>query len=325
MIVPRYWSEATTKTSIEGRQFTLKRFGWSDTSEQDAGIHARSRLDEALEVLVREGDVRRVDHKAAYNGAEGMPIREEVIATRQDVVISRNSYGALCLNTPDVLFADIDFEFKAPASYFLPVSVPLSAMVSALALFYHSWPGLITGLFATVILSVVLGNIIRRMRATPERDIEQATVERIKQLSRQSPELNIRLYRTPAGLRALLLNDTYAPASEAALTLLKRLQSDRVYIQMCRNQECFRARVSPKPWRIGLDRIRPSPGIWPVRPERLEERTTWVDEYTRRAEGYASCRFLLQLGSTRVHRKADFVRQIHDDMCKVSRNDLDLA
>jgi len=30
MIVPKYWAEAKTKAKFEGRQYTIKRFGWSD-------------------------------------------------------------------------------------------------------------------------------------------------------------------------------------------------------------------------------------------------------------------------------------------------------
>lgn len=121
MIVPQYWSEAKVHTESDGRKLTIKRFGWSDISEADAKLKAESRLQDALTVLKETGRVRHVDHKVAYNGAEGVPIREEVIERHDDIVISRNSYGALCLNTPDVMFADIDFNHHAPSKlqYFI--------------------------------------------------------------------------------------------------------------------------------------------------------------------------------------------------------------
>jgi hypothetical protein len=55
-------------------------------------------------------EVERQEKRVSYNGSEGVPIREEVIQFHGDAVVSRNIYGALCINTPDVLFADIDFE-----------------------------------------------------------------------------------------------------------------------------------------------------------------------------------------------------------------------
>lgn len=50
-----------------------------------------------------------------YTGADGVPIREENLAEHGSTVITRNSYGARCLNTPDVLFADIDHAPRTPA------------------------------------------------------------------------------------------------------------------------------------------------------------------------------------------------------------------
>ena len=55
-----------------------------------------------------------------------------------------------------------------------------------------------------------------------------------------------------------------------------------MYRLMCQKQACFRARVSPKPWRIGIDqRLKPRPGVWPIDPARLPERRAWVAAYDR--------------------------------------------
>jgi hypothetical protein len=59
---------------------------------------------------------------------------------------------------------------------------------------------------------------------------------RIEAVSRRHPELHMRIYRTPLGLRVLLMNDTYTAASDRAQKLLKELGSDPVYRQMCHNQ-----------------------------------------------------------------------------------------
>ena len=49
MIVPKYWAEAKIKTKFEGRQYTIKRFGWSDENIEAAQQHAEQRVFEALE------------------------------------------------------------------------------------------------------------------------------------------------------------------------------------------------------------------------------------------------------------------------------------
>ena len=107
MIIPKYWAEAKTKTKFEGKQYTIKRFGWSDKSFEATQIHTEQRVTAAIEQIKVDQNIRRIDHKVAYNGAEGLPIREEIVAQHDDVIITRNTYGALCLNTPDVLFEGV--------------------------------------------------------------------------------------------------------------------------------------------------------------------------------------------------------------------------
>jgi len=85
---------------------------------------------------------------------------------------------------------------------------------------------------------------------------------------------------------------------------------------MCRNQNCFRARLSPKPWRIGIrDHIRPRPGYWPVKPEHLPARHRWIAAYEEKAKDYAACRFLESLGSSTTHPTANDLRILHDELC----------
>ncbi|NDF01697.1 MAG: hypothetical protein EB034_26050, partial [Verrucomicrobia bacterium] len=100
MNIPRFWAEARAQHRERGKQVTVRRFGWSATSESEAQANAQARADEALERLLAGEKLDRREPKVAYNGAEGVPIREEIIAEHGTDVITRNSYGALCLNTP---------------------------------------------------------------------------------------------------------------------------------------------------------------------------------------------------------------------------------
>ncbi|MFT4843826.1 MAG: hypothetical protein ACI8UD_002340 [Planctomycetota bacterium] len=54
------------------------------------------------------------ERKLPYGGL-GLPIREEIVARNGADIITRNGYGARCLNEPDVLFADIDMQRKCKA------------------------------------------------------------------------------------------------------------------------------------------------------------------------------------------------------------------
>lgn len=324
MIVPEYWAEATARKKMNGRQFTLKRFGWSDASDSAAREHAEQRLQEALATLEQQGEVRRVDHKVAYNGAEGIPIREQVIARHGEVVISRNGYGALCLNTPDVLFADIDFRQGASTRLNLLVLAVLAVVLIASSVYLHSLPVFFIGGIAVLMLFLWLALLLHRLLSWLLGGEEQRITRQVEAFAHANPDLHLRLYRTPQGFRVLLMNDTYAPASDEAQGILASLGSDPLYMRMCRNQQCFRARVSPKPWRVGLARMSP-PGVWPIKEERLEERERWVAEYQQHSRDFAACRFVVRLGSQRVNDKADYVRRLHDEMCQAERQELALA
>ena len=108
MLVPKYWAEHREVKRVRGRQAVVRRFGWSDESETAAQAHAKSRVEEALAALAAGERPANREPKVPYNGADGVPIREELVETHGDVAITRNAYGARCLNTPDVLFADVD-------------------------------------------------------------------------------------------------------------------------------------------------------------------------------------------------------------------------
>jgi hypothetical protein len=80
MIVPDYWAEGRAEHRARGKQVTVRRFGWSEVSQQDAQTMADARAAEALARILAGQTLPRRDRKIAYNGADGLPIREEVIA-----------------------------------------------------------------------------------------------------------------------------------------------------------------------------------------------------------------------------------------------------
>src|SRR5437588_8787138 len=125
MLVPKFWAEGRFQEQSAERQITVHRFGWSDESQANAQAMADARAHEALARLLRGEKLPRRELKRAYNGSEGVPIREEIVASYGEVVLTRNSYGAVCLNTPNVLFADIDFENQPIGPVLRPIALML--------------------------------------------------------------------------------------------------------------------------------------------------------------------------------------------------------
>src|SRR3954466_10524905 len=97
MIVPKFWAEARAKKRTRRKQVTVRRFGWADESEAAAWAMAEARAKAALAEILEGRRLARRERKQPYNGAEGVPIREEIVATYGPMVLTRNSYGAVCL------------------------------------------------------------------------------------------------------------------------------------------------------------------------------------------------------------------------------------
>jgi hypothetical protein len=317
MIVPKFWAEARAKKRTARKQVTVRRFGWSDESEAAAWAMADARAKAALAEILEGGKVARRERRQPYNGSEGVPIREEIIATHGQMVLTRNSYGAVCLNTPNVFFADIDFNDDASCVLCGIVVTCLSLGGIYVGAAVHSWLVMLLAVAGAIILGVWMSYNLHKIIVQVRGGQERIAKSRVESFLRGHPDWNFRVYRTPAGLRVLATHATFDPNAPAVAECFRALGTDPIYVRMCSRQHCFRARVSPKPWRIGIGHhLRPRPGVWPVDPAQLPERQRWIEGYERAAKDFASCRFLESLGSGTVDSAVADVQQIHDELCR---------
>ncbi|KAF1020336.1 MAG: hypothetical protein GAK30_02583 [Paracidovorax wautersii] len=333
MQIPSHWAEATLHHAQDGRKITIRRYGWSDTSEADAQRLADERAHEALARAAAGEDVVRREPRRGYNGAEGTPIREEIVDQRGDSVLTRNSYGAVCLNTPDVLFVDIDdAAFEPPVVGNAGVWVAGILLALAAGIFVnlsyapHGWllAGLI--LMGTALIGLRQG---RRGEALGAQRRETALARvrgQIEQFLAARPDWRLRLYRTPAGLRLLAVHRTFTPDEAEAQACFAAFEADPIYTRMCQSQRCFRARVSPKPWRMSYRRGLPTAlAHWPVPAASRQARERWIQDYTGKAKAFASCHFLEEFGSGTGHPRALAVQDWHDELCRAHEARLPLA
>ncbi len=320
MIVPTYWAEA--RVHVPRRRdrgaVTVRRYGWSDVSPADAQAMADARAQDALAAITAGKALPRFEPKRGYNGADGVPIREEIVSRHGPDIVTRNSYGARCLNTPDVLFADIDFDRPHGSAWV--VAHVLGAMAAAVALtryfeFSIGWTLLYAFVAAVVAPFLALAHafVLMLARGGPQAD----ALRRARAFVRRFPAWRLRLYRTPAGLRVLALHAPFASTDPNVEAFFAALRVDPVYARMCRHQRCFRARLSAKPWRAGFMRhLKPRTAVWPLPPDRLPVRQAWIRDYEHAAASYAACAFLEEIGSAPVHPRAAAVRDLHDRECR---------
>ncbi|ANH69840.1 hypothetical protein [Mitsuaria sp. 7] len=316
MLVPTFWAEGRARHRAGDRQRTIRRFGWSDLSQDDAQRHADERAAEAMARAQAGEQVEPRDRKTPY-GEAGLPIREEILARHGDSVITRNAYGAHCLNTPSTLFIDVDVPDsalppKVSGGIFLAVVVGLQLAVWGRGVGWH-----MGALLVSLVLAAFVRSSIDRLNRRYDRTPALLTRQRVDAFIAAHADWRIRLYETPAGFRLLITHQPFDPADPLAQAAMTAAGADPLYQRMSLAQRCFRARLTGKPWRMGIDRhMTPRPGTWPINPARLADRRAWSDAYDLRSRDFAACRFITESGSAAEHPEVTPVRALHDELSR---------
>ena len=178
-----------------------------------------------------------------------------------------------------------------------------------------------------VVLFVSLARLLAKLLPHARADAEgERARRRVRSFVDHHPDWRLRLYRTPAGLRIIATHARMPATAEPVRAFFQAIGVDPVYARMCLNQNCFRARLSAKPWRIGIpDHLKPRPGVWPIRPERMADRVAWVRRYEREAEAYAACRYEETLGTGTEDANLSNLVALHDTESKALDNIRSLA
>jgi hypothetical protein len=278
MRIPLYWSQATAEGSDRGRATSFSCWKSSDVSVEDAQQSALAAATKVLQKLAAGNLAGRYPYGDA-------PLREEVIQRFEDsqgnlyAAVTRNGYGSLVLNAARVMFIDIDFP-------------------------------------ATRRLGGLLGFFARLFRTPPPPDIQPETEawNRLAKFLNTRPDWGIRIYATAAGVRGLVTHDLFDPAADATLAALNEVGADPLYVRLCKAQACFRARLTPKPWRCGhyVNRT-----VWPREDENQQQRfEKWLAVYMSRQSQYITCRYLGALGNNSVHPDVQTILEVHDKITR---------
>ncbi len=128
-----------------------------------------------------------------------------------------------------------------------------------------------------------------------KRDDKAAIVEDLAILAAR-PEyraVDFRVYETAKGIRVIVIGPYFDPNAAEGRSLLERSNTDPVFAMLCRKQSCYRARLTPKPYRIKQKGIRYR---WPMEQADLERARAWVGEYESRSANFAVCSYIKTLG-----------------------------
>lgn len=162
-----------------------------------------------------------------------------------------------------------------------------------------------------------LGDILRGWfgrKITPEEKLQQC----LHTLCAADAELGARLYRTYNGWRIMLAGPGIAPDSDRMHALFKALHADAFYESLCERQKCWRARLTPKPYRVGITRY---PKPLDSESAQTEQAQAWLQKYESLCQGKAVCRLVDCMGRA---IQSPLV-ELHDRMTLATKPDLPLA
>lgn len=270
----KFWSKSECSVQGQHGQFSVSCYGYSNQSLADALEVAQQRAEKVANAMANAAPQEGGYYVSSY------PFREPIIEQFDEngktiAIVSRNHYGCLVLNTPSVFFADVD----KPAG-----SNVTNPFLSILKMF--------------------------GVQPKPTKSFEENLIDNIELHCRQDSSIGLRLYRTTNGYRILLTSEQIPSRAARSRNLLQSLQADRLYITLCKSQDCYRARLTPKPWRCGLTT---PPCRFPFLTESQKHKfQQWLDSYEERIQQYATCALIGQFGSTHVEPTIEKIVKLHD-------------
>jgi hypothetical protein len=153
-------------------------------------------------------------------------------------------------------------------------------------------------------------------------DTSAAPLAALRETLEQFGRASFRIYRTAAGFRALAVDREFAPDGEETQQLMEAARADPAFRQLCRVQQSFRARLTPKPWRCGY--IVPPTDFPRETPADQQLFADWVEGYDRACGGWATCRLLESVGGGEAAPRLEAVVRLHDGLTRCDE-DLPLA
>lgn len=138
---------------------------------------------------------------------------------------------------------------------------------------------------------------------------KELMLKRIHQLvkKRNYHSFGFRVYETTKGFRVMVLNQDFSARSRISKRLMSDFNADYLYRWLCIKQNCYRARLTPKPYRIKQK------GTKVIYPDRTEEQqkalSEWIDSYESKSTRFSTCRLALVWGPQEQSRVIDY----HDE------------
>lgn len=136
-------------------------------------------------------------------------------------------------------------------------------------------------------------------------------IQTLEHIQQQQPEITLRIYETFAGLRVFLIHQSFKHDSEQARQWLSRLGADKRYKKLCELQQCYRARLTPKPWRCAI--TYPPTNSYPRENALTQQRfANWIKRYEANSSQFSAVHLIKQLGRPAQDMIIRQLIEVHD-------------
>ena len=120
-----------------------------------------------------------------------------------------------------------------------------------------------------------------------------------------------RVYETYQGARVIVLGRNFDPRERETKSIMDEFNCDPLYTRLCVKQGCYRARLTPKPYRMNMR-------AYKVRFPRNgddHEFQQWLTNYESESRNFSVCQLVEQLGTS--YSLKDVIR-LHDEITGIN-------
>lgn len=142
-------------------------------------------------------------------------------------------------------------------------------------------------------------------------DPADEALARVREWQQRNTRASLRVYRTPNGFRILRTDEAIPADTPEGERLLQELGNDPLYAALCKRQQCYRARLGPKPWRLPLPA---PPNNFPREGAEQARFAEWLARYEGIGGLFAACRYVQTLGEDYVAEPLKPLVRAHDLM-----------
>lgn len=125
--------------------------------------------------------------------------------------------------------------------------------------------------------------------------------------------LNFRIYETNKGYRIIVSGHHYSVYDPMVENMFTLFNCDKIYTSLCYKQDCFRARLTPKPTNMKLKNFKVE---FPREPNNDQAFQNWLKGYQDKAQEFSVCRLTQNIGPEQTNS----VVLLHDKYCGVSES-----